>query len=161
MSALHDKRKYFMKKWVKELSKKIQKPEKDLLSAGLSADDFGGKNVFIEYEDGSSSFFKYAFYVENETEYAIFTEHCDYHEFNKDWLQQIQEEDSISVDKLTNIKWIGDGNAYVECEDKRLNLNKMELISLKRELDSFIRYYGEDFSPTQLKLFKNLTGNKH
>ena len=161
MSALNDKRQSFMKKWLKELSKKIQKPEEDLLIEGLGATDFGGKNVFIEYEDGSSSFFKYAFYVENDKEYAVFTEHCDYHEFNKDWLQQIQEEDSVNVGKLTDIKWIGDGNVHLMSDKEKMSLNKMELISLQKELNNFINYYGEDFSPSQLKLFKNLTGNKH
>lgn len=152
-------RKLFVKKWIKELSIKLRRPQEDLLSEGLMAFDFGAKNVFVEYEDGSSSFYKHSFYIENEKEYAVFTEHCDYHEFKKECLQQIQEEDEVTVDKITNINWIGDGNAYVECYNQKLQLNKMELVSLRRELNNFINYYGEDFSPAQLKLFKNLSKN--
>lgn len=158
MSNINDNRQYFVKKYVKQLSKKLKKPEEDLLLEGLTADDFGSTNVYIEHEDGSHSFYKYAFYVENTEQYAIFTEHCDYHEFKKDWLNDIQEDKDVNVGRLTSIKWIGDGNAYIEVDDERLYLNKLQLTSLKNELSSFIHYYAEDFSPKALHLLQNLTG---
>lgn len=158
---MNQKRQYFMDKWVKELSKKLQKPEEDLLLEGLMADDFGDTNVFIEHEDGSSSFYMSSFYVENKTEYAVFTEHCDYHEFKKDWLNQIQEEKPVDLDKLVRIQWVGDGNAYIECDDTRIYMNKLQLKDLQRQLTRFINYYGEDFSPKQLHLLKNLTGKNN
>lgn len=157
MIKLEAKKKYLVKKWCKELSVKLKKPEEDLLREGLIDFDFGSKNVFVEYEDGSSSLYKNAFYVENEKEYAVFTEHCNYHEFKKEMLQQIQEEDEVTIDKIISVNWIGEGNAYVECSNQKIQLNKIELVSLRRELNNFINYYGEDFSPTQLKLFKNLS----
>lgn len=158
MSKINEKREYFVKKWVKELSKKLQKPEEDLLLEGLTANDFGSKNVYIEHEDGSHSFYKYAFYVENEEEYAIFTEHCDYQELRKDWLNDIQEEESVNIGRLTRIKWIGDGNAYIEADNERLYLNKLQLQSLKEELNWFISYYADDFSPKNLRMLQNLSG---
>lgn len=48
----------------------------------LSATDFP-YNLKIDFEDGSSAFFRYAFYLlDNEAhEVAVFTEHCGYHIF--------------------------------------------------------------------------------
>ena len=97
VETTNQKRQRFIKKWVNELSDKLKKPKDDLLSDGLMADDFGSHNVFIEYEDGSSSHFKNAFFVENDKEYGIFTEHCDYHEFNKEWLNKIEEEATLAT----------------------------------------------------------------
>lgn len=160
MSELSNEREIFIKKWIKELAIKLQKSEKDLLLEGIQMMDFKN-NVFIEHEDGSSCFYKYAFYVENEKEYAIFTEHCDYHEFKKEWLNRIEEGDSVNIEQLVRIKWIGDGNAYIEADKERLSLNKMQMKSLQKELNNFINYYSEDFSPDQLRLLKNLSENKH
>lgn len=158
---MNEKREKFMQKWHKELSKKLKKPEEDLLLEGLLCTDFGDTNVYIQHEDGSSSYYKSAFYVENETEYAIFTEHCDYHEFNKTWLEDIQEAPSVDIDREVRVKWIGDGNLYIECGEERLYLNKLQLKDLQRQVSSFISYYGEDFSPKQLLLLKNLTGKQN
>lgn len=47
MSNINDNRQYFVKKYVKQLSKKLKKPEEDLLLEGLTADDFGSTNVYI------------------------------------------------------------------------------------------------------------------
>jgi hypothetical protein len=43
--------------------------------------DFDNNSVAIEYEDGSYSKFKNAFFLFNNDlkEFAIFTEHCGYH----------------------------------------------------------------------------------
>lgn len=158
--SIKEIREIFVKKWVKQLSKKLQKPEEDLLLEGLRVEDFKD-NVYIEYEDGSSSHYKYAFYIENDTEYAVFTEHCGYHEFNKDWLNNIEEYPDVNIGKLARIKWIGDGNAYVEIENERLYANKLQLKSLHKELGQFINYYSEDFAPSQLILLQNLTGIKN
>ena len=155
IETTNQKRQRFINKWVNELSDKLRKPKDDLLSSGLMADDFGSYNVFIEHEDGSTSHYKSAFFVENEKEYAIFTEHCDYHEFNKEWLNNIEEEETFYVEKLVRIKWAGGGVAYIECDNERLYLNKLQLKSLEKELSGFIRYYDKDFSPRELRLFKN------
>lgn len=155
LETTSQKRQRFIKKWVKELSDKLSKPTDDLLSDGLMADDFGSHNVFIEYEDGSSSHFKNAFFVENDKEYGIFTEHCDYHEFNKEWLNKIEEEATFYIDKLVKVKWAGGGVAYIECDNERLYLNKLQLKSLEQELGGFIRYYDKDFSHRELRMFRN------
>ena len=155
VETTNQKRQRFIKKWVNELSDKLKKPKDDLLSDGLMADDFGSHNVFIEYEDGSSSHFKNAFFVENDKEYGIFTEHCDYHEFNKEWLNKIEEEATFYIDKLVKVKWAGGGVAYIECDNERLYLNKLQLKSLEQELSGFIRYYDKDFSHRELRMFRN------
>lgn len=161
MSQLDDKREVFVRKWVKQLSKKLQKPEEDLLVEGLTIDDFGSTNVYIEHEDGSHTYYKYAFYIENEDEYAVFTEHNDYHEFKKIWLTDIQEDTGVDLERVASIKWIGDGNAYLEIEKQKIYLNKLQLKSLQQEITWFINYYGEDFSPKQLHLLQNLTGKEN
>ncbi len=45
--------------------------------------DFDGSVVLIDFEDGSSARFNYAFYVvsEEHKELAVFTEHCGYYVF--------------------------------------------------------------------------------
>lgn len=50
------------------------------LRDGLSTEEFSDE-VFLYYEDGSSSHFKYAFFVKNEEmkDICVFTEHCGYH----------------------------------------------------------------------------------
>jgi hypothetical protein len=50
----------------------------------LSATDFSiNQNLKINFEDGSSAFFRYAFYLLDREldEVAVFTEHCGYHIF--------------------------------------------------------------------------------
>jgi phosphoribosylglycinamide formyltransferase-1 len=49
----------------------------------LSASDFDGSVVIVDFEDGSSMRFNYAFYVvsEEHEELAVFTEHCGYYVF--------------------------------------------------------------------------------
>lgn len=51
----------------------------------LSAHDFTGDVVLIDFEDGSTIRFNYAFYVEDEEhdEICVFTEHCGYHVFSR------------------------------------------------------------------------------
>lgn len=161
MSEIKNEREIFVTKWVKQLSEKLKKSEEDLLVEGLRVEDFGGKNIYLEYEDHSYSFYKYAFYVENEEEYAIFTEHCGYQEHKKDWINDIQETEAVYVDKVADIKWLGEGKTSLEINNEKLYLNKLELKSLHQQLSWFIHYYGEDFSPKQLHLLQNLTGTKN
>ncbi len=49
----------------------------------LSATDFSGQSLKINFQDGSSAFFRYAFYLLDRefNEVAVFTEHCGYHIF--------------------------------------------------------------------------------
>lgn len=49
----------------------------------LSAYDFDGSVVLVDFEDGSSVRFNYAFYAINaeHEELAVFTEHCGYYVF--------------------------------------------------------------------------------
>jgi phosphoribosylglycinamide formyltransferase-1 len=49
----------------------------------LSASDFDGSVVLIDFEDGSHMRYNYAFYVvsEEHEELAVFTEHCGYYVF--------------------------------------------------------------------------------
>ncbi len=84
-------RQRMIQKYVNELSEKLNKPKEILMSHGLSITDFKS-SVSITYEDGSTSFFKHAFFVQNEDCFAVFTEHCSYHEFKKVWLELIVED---------------------------------------------------------------------
>lgn len=45
----------------------------------LTAYDFSNEAVELEFEDGSKVLFKYAFIVEGDEYYGVFTEHCGYH----------------------------------------------------------------------------------
>ncbi len=49
----------------------------------LSATDFSNQSLNINFPDGSSAFFRYAFYLLDRelNEVAVFTEHCGYHIF--------------------------------------------------------------------------------
>lgn len=68
-----------------DLALKIGRSADEVRQKGLSANDFTPNcTVEIEFEDGSTVKFKYAFFVENTEEQiiAVFTEHCGYHVFN-------------------------------------------------------------------------------
>lgn len=82
-------RNLFVEKYVKELSQKTGKSQQELLAHGLSAYDLKDI-VSVVYEDGSNSNYRYAFFIENKENYAVFTEHCGYHEFKKIWLEKIE-----------------------------------------------------------------------
>lgn len=45
----------------------------------LTAYDFSNEAVELEFEDGSKVLFNYAFIVEGDTGYGVFTEHCGYY----------------------------------------------------------------------------------
>lgn len=53
------------------------------LSQGLSVEDFNGSKVQVRLEDHSFMCFNYAFIVEGEEDFVIFTEHCGYFCFKK------------------------------------------------------------------------------
>lgn len=70
--------------WVEELSIKLSRSKDELLTKGLSATDFSvNSELAIEFSDGSSANFRYAFFVESKAKnkVAVFTEHCGYFVF--------------------------------------------------------------------------------
>jgi hypothetical protein len=70
--------------WVEELSAKLNRSKDELLAKGLSATDFSSNSeLAIEFPDGSSANFRYAFFVESKAKnkVAVFTEHCGYFVF--------------------------------------------------------------------------------
>lgn len=84
MSRVQERMINIVQDWSQELSERLQRPAKELLSGGLSASDFSsGKSVEIIFSDGSSINFKYAFSVISEERgaVAVFTEHCGYYVF--------------------------------------------------------------------------------
>lgn len=80
-------RKEMVAKFVKELAQKTTRSTEDLLGTGLYATDFPHQEVKVDFEDGSSMNLRYAFFVENDEQYAIFTEHCGYYVFYKDQVE--------------------------------------------------------------------------
>jgi hypothetical protein len=80
----------FIKKYSKELAEKTKRTEQEILQDGLLFTDFKG-NVSIIHEDGSTANYRYAFFIKTKDTYAVFTEHCGYHEFKKEWLEKIKE----------------------------------------------------------------------
>jgi hypothetical protein len=70
--------------WAVDLSAKLGRSIDEIRRNGLSAYDFStSQNVKINFGDGSSAEFRYAFACirEKESQVAIFTEHCGYLEF--------------------------------------------------------------------------------
>lgn len=83
----HEQKAEFVRQWISELSRDLQRRRDTLTTLGLRAYDFGG-HVRIEFEDGSIVDFRHAFFVQKRDEpghIAVFTEHCGYHEF---WIGQ-------------------------------------------------------------------------
>ena len=72
--------------WTIDLAHKLGRPVEAIQKDGLSAYDFSpSQNVKINFGDGSTAEFRYAFACIREaaSQVAIFTEHCGYLEF---WL---------------------------------------------------------------------------
>jgi hypothetical protein len=70
------------KRWAERLKahlREAREPER----GHLSATDFSNQSLKINFQDGSSAFFRYAFYLLDRelNEVAVFTEHCGYHIF--------------------------------------------------------------------------------
>jgi hypothetical protein len=77
--------------WATDLAVKLGRPVEGIQREGLSAYDFSpSQNVKINFGDGSSAEFRYAFACirESASQVAVFTEHCGYLEF---WLAQEME----------------------------------------------------------------------
>lgn len=149
-------REKLVKKYVVQLSKKVGRTQEELLSIGLLCTDFNS-DLFLEYEDGSTSNYHNAFYVENEQYYCVFTEHCSYHEYPKEWLNSIEQYNDSSrqeKEKLARVKWAGTHTPYVSLErtDERIYPTKRELVAMRDELDEFIKYYHESFQPHTIDL---------
>ena len=75
---IHTKRLTVILPFIKELSKKLKKDEKEITENGLEFQDFNGE-VLLTYEDGSCIHYRNAFMLSNKEEIAVFTEHCGYH----------------------------------------------------------------------------------
>jgi|TARA_B100000315_G_C14509803_1_gene556421 hypothetical protein len=58
----------------------------------LNAYDFPQCPVVISFEDGSCCVFQYAFYVLDNENFTVYSEHCGYHKFSKAGVMQIQGE---------------------------------------------------------------------
>lgn len=70
--------------WADELNAKLGRPTEAILRRGLSALDFrGNEDLKLTLPDGSSAYFRYAFFVVSPSrrQIAVFTEHCGYHIF--------------------------------------------------------------------------------
>jgi hypothetical protein len=70
--------------WADALSQRLNRSVEEITSRGLSASDFSpSRRVRLQYADGSSAEFRYAFAcISKETSrVAISTEHCGYLEF--------------------------------------------------------------------------------
>ncbi len=79
-----DEQRQFIMEWIEELSPKLGCAKEVLAAKGLSASDFPvNSELSIEFPDGSTANFRYAFFVESKAtnKVAIFTEHCGYFVF--------------------------------------------------------------------------------
>lgn len=85
-----ERRQNIVSKFVLSLETKLKRSKKSLLEDGLKTIDFKD-NVKVKFEDGSELNFKYAFYVESEDDYGVFTEHCGYYTFPKYLLESINQ----------------------------------------------------------------------
>jgi hypothetical protein len=77
--------------WIRDYKTKkneTDKSGKQILC--LSAYDFSGGNVKVEFEDGSTMNLNHAFYAVMDKEIAIFTEHLGYHFFHEDEVKSIE-----------------------------------------------------------------------
>jgi hypothetical protein len=73
-----------LRDWVPEVATKLERPEAELLSRGLSAFDFSSsKSVEVRYPYGLTHRFTFAFAVVRPLtgEAAVFSEHSGYVEF--------------------------------------------------------------------------------
>lgn len=77
MKKNQEQRLAVIKPFVKELTQKLGRSKKELLTTGLLATDFTG-NVRLVYEDGSHHHYQNAFLVKSKTHVGVFTEHCGY-----------------------------------------------------------------------------------
>ena len=136
INKIQEEKNYFVKKWIKELVKKIKRDK--LLDSGLMCTDFGAYDVFVEYEDGSSVFYRNAFIVKNKKETAIFTEHNGYCELKNEYINHIEEQNS-NDDSNFSIKLKKSGKVQIKYlkNNKKITLNKDELSKLQSELNIF------------------------
>lgn len=71
--------------WIEDLAQKLDRPADEIRQRGLSAYDFSpSRSVRIEFGDGSTAEFRYAFACirPQAARVAVFTEHCGYLEFD-------------------------------------------------------------------------------
>lgn len=66
----------------------------------------------------------------------------------------------IDKDNLVRIKWIGGGHLFVETNsnDKRLYMDKKELLALLEVATRFVEDYKEDFAEPQLSYKEDIDG---
>ncbi len=70
-------------RWKGNLKTYLQETLKEDRDQLLATDFNVHYSVKIDFEDSSSAFFRYAFYLIDEAsnDFAVFTEHCGYHVF--------------------------------------------------------------------------------
>jgi len=90
IEILHEYRKSIVEQFIKELVYKTKRTADELVTNGLLFTDFKYKVSFI-LDDGSKMSIKRAFYVRNEQEICVFTEHYGYIIFEVDNLVEIEE----------------------------------------------------------------------
>lgn len=66
----------------------------------------------------------------------------------------------IDKNNLVRIKWIGGGYLFVETNsnDKRLYMDKKELLALLEVVGAFVEGYKEDFVEPQLSYKEDIDG---
>ncbi|HHG3339866.1 hypothetical protein [Vibrio parahaemolyticus] len=69
--------------WAELLSFKLERSAEEIIEKGLLVNDFDNDFIELFFEDGSSCKFMCAFAIENpeQSQVAVFTEHCGYHVF--------------------------------------------------------------------------------
>lgn len=90
IEILHKYRKSIVEQFLKELVSKTERTADQLIANGLLFTDFKYKVSFC-LDDGSKMSIKRAFYVQNEQEICVFTEHYGYIIFEVDNLVEIEE----------------------------------------------------------------------
>lgn len=84
----------FIATWMSQLVSHTKRDMNAIKTKGLYATDFPRQSVRINFADGSSVFFKYAFVLTSPKHpnlVAVFTEHCGYHHFN------VYEDDTLAI----------------------------------------------------------------
>ena len=69
-----------IREWADDLAPAVGRSAAQIRKNGLVVDDFPHEQLEIEFDDGSTARFKFAFFVESQVKkaVAVFTEHCGY-----------------------------------------------------------------------------------
>lgn len=60
----------------------------------------------------------------------------------------------MKSERRAHVKWAGPNTPYIRMmsDDRRLYLNKRELVAVMHEIESFIHYYREDFTEEHIDI---------